>query len=86
MLVGHPLDSKQDGLLDRRGKPQLMDGLAIPAARSEKDVTLIERRLQQLLEDEGVAFGSLVQKITEVGLDRCVVEDGTDHASHAARR
>ena len=63
-----------------------MDGLAIPAARSEKDVTLIERRLQQLLEDEGVAFGSLVQKITEVGLDGCVVEDGTDHASHAARR
>ena len=63
-----------------------MNGLAIPAARREKDVTPIERRLEQLLEDEGVAFGTVVEEIAELGLHRGVVEDGTDHAGHVAGR
>src|SRR5207237_9299114 len=65
---------------------QLVNGFAVPTTRGREDIATVQRRLEQLLEHEGIPLGPLVEKVAEICLDRGVLEDGADHARDAAGR
>ena len=63
-----------------------MDGLAVPTTRRREDIAPVQRRLEQLLEYEGIPLGALVQEVAEIGLHRGVFEYLADHSGDATRR
>ncbi len=80
--VTEPRDPKQDRLPDSRRDLERHHGL-FPTGSGAKDA--VQRRLEEFLEDERVAFASLMQKVAEPFRNR-LFQDGLHHARHTRCR
>ena len=78
-----PFQTLQNRLAHRRGKTDLVHRLAVPALIGAKDVAVVDRVPQHLLQHEGIALAAVVNEVAELVAHLDLVEDAGDHCLHA---